>query len=338
MSLKTFIRSMPKVELHVHLEGAIQPSTLLTLAKRHGIALPANTVAGLRQWYTFRDFAHFVEVYFTISRCIQSPDDIELITQEFLSYQASQNIRYSEVTYSAFTHYVDRGIPIAEQFAAIRRVKQWAETTLGVSLGLVVDIVRDTTAEQGLDLVRQVIPEYGDGLILAIGLGGSEVGNPPSKHALGLQRARAAGIPLVLHAGETAGPPSIWEALQYGSLRIGHGVRCLEDPALVAELRQRQIPLEVCPSSNVCLGVVPSFAHHPIQQLIDAGLYVTLNSDDPPMFNTTLTDEYLLAARVFGWDRATVERLGLNAVRASLLPPTQRYSMEQQFVAEFQRL
>jgi adenosine deaminase len=164
--------------------------------------------------------------------------------------------------------------------------------------------------------------------VVALGLGGAEVGHPPEKFAAAFARARAAGVPLVLHAGETVGPASIWGALEQGSVRVGHGVRCLEDPALVSELRERRIPLEVCPTSNVCLGVVPSFAEHPLPRLLDAGLYVTLNSDDPPMFNTTLTDEYLAAAATFALDRPAIEALVLNAARATLLPPAAAAALE----------
>jgi aminodeoxyfutalosine deaminase len=143
----------------------------------------------------------------------------------------------------------------------------------------------------------------------------------------------------VPHAGETVGPESIWGALRaLDAVRIGHGVRCLEDAALVEELRARQIPLEVCPTSNVCLGVAPSIGEHPLPRLLAEGLYVTLNSDDPPMFNTTLTDEYLAVARAFGWGAAELEQLTLNAVRAALLPAAERADLEAQFAAEFAQL
>jgi adenosine deaminase len=328
VDLEAYIRAMPKVELHVHLEGSIQPATLLELARRNGVALPAASEAELREWYTFRDFAHFVTIYVAISRCIRSADDLELIGRAFLEGQAAQGIIYSEVTFSAQTHESNYGLPFREQLAALNRARCWAERELGVSMGLIIDIVRDGTPERGMQVADWVIDSYGDGVI-ALGLGGSEIGHPPEKHASAFARARAAGVPLVLHAGETVGAASIWGALAQGSRRIGHGVRCLEDSQLVAELRDRQAPLEVCPTSNVCLGVAPSFAEHPLPQLLDAGLYVTLNSDDPPMFNTTLTDEYLAAARAFGLDRARIEQLSLNAARAALLPPDRRAALEE---------
>jgi adenosine deaminase len=338
MSLETYIRAMPKAELHVHLEGAIQPETLLELAQRNGVALPAVTVDGLRAWYTFTNFAHFIEIYLAVSACIRSPDDIELIAREFLASQAAQNIRYSEVTYTAFTHYHFKGLPFRDQLAALNRARAWAERELGVTMGLVIDIPRSISAEDGLLVADWAIQGMGDGVI-ALGLGGPEIGNPPEKFAAAFERARAAGLPGVPHAGETVGPESIWGALRaLDAVRIGHGVRCIEDPALMAELRERQIPLEVCPTSNICLGVAPSIAAHPLPHLIDAGLYVTLNSDDPPMFNTSLTGEYLATARGYNWGAGELEQLDLNAVRVALLPEAERAALEAQFTAEFARL
>jgi adenosine deaminase len=331
MSLGQFIAAIPKVELHVHLEGAIQPETLLTLARRNNMPLPANDAAGLRAWYTFRDFDHFIEIYVTIARCLHTVDDIELIAREFLAGQAAQNVRYSEVTYSASTQQKYAGIAFDDQIAAIVRANEWAKHELNTSLNLIIDIVRGVTPDEGLQLAREVTKAYHAGQpVVALGLGGAEVGNPPEKYAAAFAYAREAGLPLVLHAGETVGPESIWGALAHGSVRLGHGVRCLEDPALVAELRARQTPLEVCPTSNACLGVAPSLDEHPLPALAAAGLYVTVNSDDPPLFNTTLTDEYRLAARLMRLDAEGVRALALNAVRASFLPQAQKTVLEQE--------
>lgn len=338
MSLESFIKAMPKVELHVHLEGSIRPETLLRLARRHQIALPADTLEGLRAWYNFTSFPHFVEVYIAISQCIRTPDDVELIAREFLAGQAAQNIRYSEVTYTALTPYRLSRIPFADQLAALNRARAWAQAELGVWMNLVIDIPREVPPEDGLLVADWAISGFGDGVV-AFGLGGSEVGNPPEKFKAAFDRARAAGLPSVPHAGETSGPESIWGALRsLHADRIGHGVRCLEDPALVAELRSRQTPLEVCPTSNVCLKVTPSLADHPLPRLLAEGLYVTLNSDDPPMFNTTLTGEYLAVANTFQFEAEAVEQLVLNGVRAALLPADTRRAMERDFQAEFARL
>lgn len=336
--LADFIRAMPKVELHVHLEGATRPETLLKLAQRHGITLPADTVQGLRQWFAFRDFPHFIEIYVQVSECIRTPDDIEMLTREFLQGQAAQNIRYSEVTCTPYTHYQQKGLPFADQLAAINRARAWAEAELGVTMGLVIDIARGVSEEAGLTNADWAIGALGDGVV-AFGLGGPEAGNPPERYASAFKRVREAGLPCVPHAGETVGPESIWSALRVcDAARIGHGVRCLEDPALVAELRDRQIPLEVCPTSNICLRVFDRFENHALPRLLDEGLYVTLNSDDPPMFDTTLTDEYLKSAATFELDVGAIEQLVFNAVRASLLPATAKANMEREFYADFGRL
>ncbi|MBO0726569.1 MAG: adenosine deaminase [Blastocatellia bacterium] len=335
---------MPKVELHVHLEGSIRPETLLLLAERNSVTLPATTVAktaeGLTQWYRFTDFRHFVEIYLAISSCIHSPEDIEFIAREFLRGQASQHILHSEATFTPFTHYSsDRRIPFEDQIAALGRAREWAARELKISVGWVLDIVRNVRPiEHGLTVADWAISGMENGVV-ALGLGGIEAGNPPELFQEAFARARAAGLPAVPHAGETAGAESVWGALRaLKAQRIGHGVRCLEDPELVAELRDRQIPLEVCPTSNVCLGVAHSLDEHPLPRLLDEGLYVTINSDDPPMFNTTLTDEYLRAAQILGRGAESIEQLAINAVRASLLPEASRVEMERRFRDEFARL
>ncbi len=340
MHLETFIRQMPKVELHVHLEGSIQPETLLALAERNHVKLPATTIAGLRQWYTFTDFAHFIEIYLTISSCICSPEDIELIAREFLRGQGAQNIQHSEVTFTPYTHFsLNRRIPFEDQLAALSRARAWAAAELGVSVNWVLDISRNVRPiEHSLTVADWVISGKEKGVV-ALGLGGPEIGHPPELFAEAFDRVRAAGLASVPHAGETVGAESVRNALKIlGAQRIGHGVRCLEDAELVAELRNRQIPLEVCPTSNVCLGVAASIAEHPLPRLLEAGLYVTINSDDPPMFNTTLTDEYLKIADTFGFGVETIERLVINAVRASLLPEPARIQMEEKFGREFAAL
>ncbi len=338
MPLEHFITEMPKVELHVHLEGSVRPETLLKLAKRHHIALPADDVAGLRKWYTFRDFNHFIEIYMTISSCLRTAEDIELITREFLMGQAKQNILYSEVTFTPFNQYFNNQLGFHEQIDAVNRARAWAEKELGVRMGIIMDIPRIIPPEDGLMIADWAIERYGDGLI-ALGLGGPEVDNPPEKYRAAFDRVRAAGLPCILHAGETVGPPSIWSAIRVADTRrIGHGVRAIEDPELVAYLRETQIPLEVCPTSNVCLKVYPSWEEHSLPELMAQGLYVTINSDDPPMFNTTLTNEYLVGQQTFDWDIETVQQFVLNAVKVTLLPETERTEMLRSFSTAFEHL
>ena len=329
---------MPKVELHVHLEGSVRPETLLKLAKRHHIALPADNVEGLRKWYTFRDFNHFIEIYMTISTCLRTAEDIELIAREFLIGQAEQNIVYSEVTFTPFNQYSNNRLGFHEQMDAVNRARAWAEKELGVCMGIIMDIPRIVTPEDGLIIADWGIERYGDGLI-ALGLGGPEIDHPPEKFQAAFERVLAAGLPCILHAGETVGPPSIWSAIYVAETkRIGHGVRAIEDPQLVEYLRKMQIPLEVCPTSNICLKVYPTLEKHVLPRMMEAGLYITINSDDPPMFNTTLTNEYLVCQRTFGWDINTIEHLLLNSVDVTLLPEQTRLEMHSSFEAAFRNL
>jgi adenosine deaminase len=328
-SLAQFIRRMPKVELHVHLEGSIQPETLLQLARRNGVTLPADDAEGLRRWYRFTDFRHFVEIYLTIASCICGPEDIELIARDFLQGQAAQNIRYSEVTFTPHMHFaLNKQIPFDEQLDALTRARDWAVRELDTHCGWVFDIARNTRPVEHCMLVAEWAVQGKEKGVVGFGLGGLETGNPPEWFREAFDLARAAGLASVPHAGEIAGAESVRGAVEVlGAQRIGHGVRCLEDPSLVAILRERQIPLEVCPTSNVCLGVAASVAEHPLPRLLAEGLYVTINSDDPPMFNTTLTDEYQAIADTFGFDAAAIERFVLNAARASLLPEPERRAL-----------
>lgn len=339
MTLQTVIEKMPKIEIHVHLEGATRPETILMLAQKNNIDLPVTTVEEAREWYQFRDFNHFIEIYVAISKCFKTQDDVEFIAREFLKGQAEQNIVYSEVTYSAYTHYANYGLSFPEQFEALQRANDWAKAELGVSMGIVVDLVRSIPIEDALETADWFI-QYRTPLTVAFGIGGIELGYPPARHAEAFRRILAEGdIPIVPHAGETAGADSIWNAIEVcQATRIGHGVRCLEDDTLVDYLREHQIPLEVNPTSNVCLGVVDSIANHPIQRLIDAGLYVTVNSDDPPMFNTTLTNEFIVCAEAFDWDMDMLQQLTMNALNATFLSDDQKSTLQQDFERQFTAL
>ena len=242
MTLEKFIRLMPKVELHVHLEGSIQPETLLTMAERNGVALPINSIEELYEWYQFSDFDHFIEVYFTICSCLRTPDDFELITTEFLKRQSDQNIKYSEVIFTPYTHHEQ--VTFDDQLAAINRARKKAEKNLGVRIGLVPDISRQVRPVDESFLIVDWAAQNMNKGIIALGLGGPEVDNPPEIFQETFERARAVGLSSLPHAGETVGPQSIWGSINsLYAARIGHGVRCLEDPELVAYLQERQIPL-----------------------------------------------------------------------------------------------
>lgn len=342
MSIANYLAAAPKAELHVHLEGSILPATLLALAERNRVILPSQTEAGLREWFTFRDFDHFIQIYLTITRCLKEAADYELIAYEFGANMARQNVRYAEVTFSPSTHH-SLGISHDTYFGGLTRGRERARADFGVEIAWVFDIVRNIPLEAGgrelADYVVDVAIEGMSDGVITLGLGGAEVGNPPEPYAPFFDRARAAGLHSAPHAGETGGPESVWGSIRaLGAERIGHGVRSIEDAALVAHLAEQVIPLEVCPTSNICLGVAPSLAAHPLPRLYAAGAPITINSDDPPLFNTRLNDEVALLSDSFGLDVATIDKILLNGVRYSFLPPDRKRAMEAAFAEELAAL
>ena len=335
--LHEFITAMPKVELHVHLEGSIRPATLLTLAEGNGLRLPATDLEGLRDFYRFTDFDHFIRVYFTVSGCLKTVDDFSLIAYEFGADMARQNVRYAEVTFTPQTNVTNTGLPFDAILEGLNDGRARARAAFGVEMAWVLDIVRD--APQTGHAVASWAAGALDRGVVGLGLGGPERGHPPEPYADAFAFARAAGLHSVPHAGEVAGPESVWGALRsLKAERLGHGVRSVEDPALLDYLRDNQVPLEVCPTSNLRLGVYPSYAAHPIRRLWDEGLYVTVNSDDPPMFETDLVTEYTVLVTRLGFGAHELEAESLNALQASFLPPARKEEMKESFLSDFRRL
>ncbi|MEE8277257.1 MAG: adenosine deaminase [Thermoanaerobaculia bacterium] len=331
--LERFVERMPKVELHVHLEGTIQPATLLKLAERRRVHLPADDVEGLRQWFRFRDSEHFVHIFLTCSKCLRDPEDFQLVAREFLAEQSRQNVLYSEVHFTIGSHLAN-GVDGDEVADALDEVRREGERAGGVRMRWIPDIVRnvgparaDRTLEWALDGRRKGV--------VALGLSGfeSEPNEPFREH---FQVAAAEGLHRVAHAGEHGGPDSIRSVLEiFDAERIGHGIRAADDPALVEELAGRGIPLEVCPSSNVRLGVVAELARHPFDRLWRSGVAVTVNSDDPTFFDTTLTQEYLALSRAFGYGAPQLATLSLTALEHAFLDRPERSAFEEEFRRQF---
>jgi aminodeoxyfutalosine deaminase len=317
----------PKAELHLHFQGAIRPATLLDLARRHGVALPVDDLPALREWFRFRDFAHFVEVYALLRGCLVEAADYELVTYELGTELAEQGVRYAEVTFTPGPE-VYRG-PRETFFDGLTTGRERVRRELGVELRWIFDIPRRTvTLHPDIPLADFItdcaINGRQDGVI-ALGLAGTELGYPPEPFEPWFDRARAAGLHSVPHAGETAGPASIWGALRaLGAERLGHGVRAVEDPSLLAYVVEHHIPLEVCPTSNIALGVYPSLREHPLPKLVDAGAVVTINTDTPAIFGITLTAEAELLRSAFGLDDEAAEQVLQNAVDASFLSAEER--------------
>jgi adenosine deaminase len=337
MSLRQFIRDMPKVELHVHLEGSIRPATLLTLAQRNGVSLPAQDLVGIEEFYRFTDFDRFIRVYFAVCSCLKTPEDFSLIAYEFGADMARQNVRYAEVTFTPHTHFLNTGLPFDELLAGINDGRDRARRDFGVEFQWVLDIVRDDPESR--HKVAAWAASAVDRGVVGFGLGGTETGYPAEWFTDAYAAAREAGLHSVPHAGEVVGPSSVWSAIRLlGAERIGHGVRSVEDLKLVEYLRQTQIPLEVCPTSNLCLGTYRTYEEHPLRWMWEQGLYVTVNSDDPPMFNTDLVREYEAIAEWMGFTASEMEQLSLNALRTSFLPAERKVEMETAFLSEFARI
>lgn len=319
-----FLARLPKVELHVHLEGAMRPAVLLALARKNGVDLPADDEEGLRRWFAFRDFAHFVDIYLTCSRALRDPEDFAFLALDFLAEQARQKVVWSEVHFTIGTH-LGNGAKGDEVLDALVQAIAEGEKRHGVGMRLIPDVVRNVGPEVAGKTLEWALAGQKRGLVVALGFTGMEGQFADEPFRPCFDEARKHGLHTVAHAGELAGPESIRSVLDVcHAERIGHGVRAVEDPALVAELAAQGIPLEICPSSNVCLGVFPDLASHTFDRLYRAGVPVTVNSDDPPFFNTTLTEEYEKLARTFDYGEEELTGFALTAVESSFLPKLEK--------------
>jgi len=312
---------MPKFELHIHIEGAADADTYFDIAKKNKVKLPVNSRQEWQRYFEFRDFPHFIEVYTAAVSCLRTTDDYGLLIDNFFKHQSEQNIVYTEAYLSA-TFIVER-FDDEDALDAIEAAVRAGQDKYGCVVNLIPDIARmmPESQQQVLDFVLKGKQR---GLFIGLGLGGLENGFPPGLFIESFAEARRGGLRTVAHAGEAAGPESIWGAIDELQVeRIGHGVRCMEDPALVETLRERQIPLEVCPVSNYCLGIVKQGEMHPIRHMLDAGLNCCINSDDPAMFSTSLINEYeTLASLGFSWSE--LHQFNLNALEASFLDDTRK--------------
>ncbi len=320
--IESFIRRLPKAELHLHLEGTILPSTLVELSTRHD-ARPL-TLPEAEALYQFTDFTGFLDAFKAVTRLLLGPEDYELAAWRMMEHLAEQGVVHAEVYIAVGVIYMWRNHdPAAFEpiFTALERARERGERELGLSLYWIIDAVRHFTVEEAERVFLKAIemrPHYPS--IIGIGLGGDERKAASAPFAAIYAKAARAGLRLTNHAGETTGPEAIWEALSIGSERIGHALSAIQDPDLVQELKTREVPLELNPTSNVRTGVCLSFAWHPLRHYFDAGLFVTLNSDDPAFFGSDVANEYLLAHTIHGFSRQELRELAANSIRASFLP------------------
>ncbi|KGN34529.1 adenosine deaminase [Knoellia sinensis KCTC 19936] len=314
---RDFIAGLPKAELHVHHVGSARPETVARLAERHPDSGVPQGIEALRDFYTFSDFAHFIDVYLAVVALLRTPEDIHLLTYEVAEGLAGQQVRYAELTMTPFTS-VRMGIPIEAYTEAIEDARRAAERDLGIVLRWIYDI----PGEAGLDSADATLGyavDHGPESLIGFGLGGPEVPRPQFKAHF--DRARASGLRSLPHAGESTDAQSVWDALDVlGAERIGHGIRSIDDPRLIERLVAERIPLEVCPTSNIATRCVERLEDHPIRALRDAGVVVTVNSDDPPMFGTTLNREYEIAADLLELDEQGLRDLATTALDVSYAP------------------
>lgn len=325
-TIDDLIDALPKVELHVHLEGSMLPKTLLRLATKHHLEDLLPLLEDPAEWYRFRDFAHFVEVYLQAVRVLVDEEDFAGMTYDVAADLARQNVRYAEVHVSLYNH-LERGIDPRVVFAGIEHGRRRAEAEHGVVLRWIPDFAGHVGVEAGERSLAATLT-HGPPSVVAFGVGGIEVDRAPFADLFA--RAVAAGLHSVPHAGETAGPEAVRAAVELlHAERIGHGIGAIGDRALVDELIERRIPLDVSPTSNVRTRAVASIAEHPLPAMLDAGLLVTLNSDDPPMFGTDLTGEYQRAHEM-GIDAEGLAGLARNAVTAAFLDDAPRSTLYQE--------
>ena len=323
MNLDAFIAGLPKAELHVHHVGSASPRIVSELAERHPGVVPADPDE-LRAFFEFRDFAHFVDVYLAVVDLIRTPEDVRMLTYEVARDMAGQTLRYAELTCTPYTsvlpHVDGRGMPIEAYTEAIEDARVAAERDFGLVLRWIYDI----PGEAGLpaaDATLDYALHHGPDALVGFGLGGPEIGVPRPQFKPHFDAARAAGLHSVPHAGETTGPQTIWDAVKLlGAERIGHGTSAAGDPELLAHLARKAIPLEICPTSNVATRAVESLDLHPLRAFVEAGVPITVNSDDPPMFGTTLNEEYAVAAELLDLDESGLAGLVRAAVAASYAP------------------
>lgn len=313
-----FLRSLPKAELHLHIEGTLEPELAFALARKHGAKLPYATVEELRLAYQFPDLQSFLNLYYACADVLRDAEDFYLLTAAYLRKMAEQGVVHVEIFFDPQTH-MPRGVAMGAMLGGIRRALDDAHTRDGISSRLILCFLRHLSADDAMDTLKSALA-FPD-TIAAVGLDSSEMGHPPSKFTDVFAVARRAGLPAVAHAGEEGPPAYIYQALDVLHVqRIDHGVRCEEDPELVSRLERHRVPLTVCPLSNVKLRVFDRIEAHNLKRLLDRGLCVTVNSDDPAYFGGYLMENYMAVQRGLNLSTRDMVMLARNSFEASFLP------------------
>lgn len=315
--MENFIRKLPKAELHLHIEGSLEPELTFELAKKHGVTLKYPNVEALRAAYDFSDLQSFLDLYYAGADVLRDEDDFHALTTAYLRRAHADGVVHTEIFFDPQTH-TARGIPFATVFNGIQRALIEGEREFGITWRLIPNFLRHLSAEEAMRTLEELLPYKQH--FAAVGLDSSERGHPPSKFAAVFDRAHREGLLTVAHAGEEGPPEYIVEALDLLKVsRIDHGVRCEEDPALVDRLVREQVPLTVCPLSNVKLCVYKRIEDHNLKRLLDRGVKVMVNSDDPSYFGGYVLENYLAVRRGLNLSKADVAQLARNSIEASFL-------------------
>lgn len=333
--LHDFIRLLPKAELHVHIEGTLEPELMFDLARRNGIVLPYASIEALRTAYQFENLQSFLDLYYAGASVLITEDDFYDMTMAYLRRARDDGVVHTEIMFDPQAH-TQRGIPIATVFGGIARALRETEASTGISSYLILSFLRHLSEEQALSTLEAALPlreQYAD-LWKGIGLDSAEVGNPPAKFARVYARCKTLGFRLTAHAGEEGPADYVCDALDtLGVERIDHGIRAEEDPVLMQRLIAEQIPLTVCPLSNLRLCVVDDLRDHNLARLLRQGLLVTVNSDDPAYFGGYLADNYIACIDSLGLEREDLIMLARNSIRASFLPDDRKKELLDQVIS-----
>jgi adenosine deaminase len=322
LDMEAFVRGLPKAELHLHIEGSLEPEMAFALAQKNGVSLPYSSAEALRAAYSFHNLQSFLDIYYAGASVLQDAGDFYALTRAYLEKARAQGVIRAEIFFDPQTH-TERGIAFETVLDGITDALRDGERELGISSGVILCFLRHLSAEAAMETLEAALP-FKDQL-LAVGLDSSEVGHPPSKFSAVFARARHEGLLTVAHAGEEGPPDYIHEALDDLQVsRIDHGVRCEEDPALLKRLARTRTPLTVCPLSNLKLAVVSDLRQHNLKRLLDAGLCVTVNSDDPAYFGGYVLENYLAAQRALSLTKEDLAELAQNSIEASFLSEVEK--------------
>jgi adenosine deaminase len=331
---EAFLKGLPKAELHVHIEGSLEPEMMFEIARRNGIALEYASVEEVREAYDFADLQSFLDLYYKGMRVLLCQKDFYDLTLAYLEKAASQGVRHAEIFFDPQAH-TDRGVPFKTVVTGIRRALLDGERRLGVSSRLILCFLRHLSADEAMQTLQEALPYKG--WIVGVGLDSSEVGHPPEGFRSVFEEAARHGFLRVAHAGEEGPPEYIWQALDdLGAVRIDHGVRCVEDPELLERLREGQVPLTVCPLSNIRLRCFSSIEEHPVKRMLEEGLRVTVNSDDPAYFGGYVAENYAALRDGLGFTREDFRAVAENSFLASFLDEGEKKKLLDELASYFE--